>query len=78
MQIFESYSSVFWQTTRLYKDYLEIFLLTWFLHSSQAAWVIGYFYSASRVNANEIWDTEKLRKFYQVWWSLPCAWLEYT
>lgn len=25
MQIFESHSSVFWQTTRLHKDYLEIF-----------------------------------------------------
>lgn len=70
MQIFESHSSVVWQTTWLYKDYLEIFWLMWFLHSSQAAWVIGYFYSPSRVNVNEVQEMEKLKKVYQVWWSL--------
>lgn len=67
MQVFESHSSVFWQTTLLYKGHFDISLLTWFLCGSWAAWVTSYFYSASRVNANEMQDTERLKQVYWVW-----------
>lgn len=66
MQIFESHSNVVWKTTWLYKDCLKISWLMWFLCSSQAAWVAGYFYSPSRVNVNEVQEMEKLKKVYQV------------
>lgn len=48
MQIFESHSSVVWQTTWLQKDCLEMSWFMWCLRSSQTAWVAGYFYSPSR------------------------------
>lgn len=47
MKVFENWSSVFWQTTLLYKDYFEVSLLTWFLGGSWAAGVAAYFNSAS-------------------------------
>lgn len=70
MQIFESHSSVVWQTTWLQKDCLEMSWFMWCLRNSQTAWVAGYFYSPSRVNVNEVQEMEKLRKVYQVRWSL--------
>lgn len=55
VQVFENWSSVFWQTAVLYKGYFEVSLLTWFLSDSQAAGVAAYFNSAS---AECRWDAE--------------------